>query len=378
MANDWQMVATLAGVSTLADPQPDPNASLGRMRSSTPVEDYLVQTTSVTDESTFISTTLISESIDPGAWVTMHTPGSNLNEAREIVAFDTGTGEVSVDQPFSAVPGVGDRFRVWRPNGLFAAISNARSVTHPENGIHRMITVRNETGGLLGNPQAYVVPVRPGPLKCEIAMSGNQVGEVDCIEIAVDTDEPDLVTAGTVSGRDRFAGPTGFWRPQRFDDPPARDRIYDTPVNIAAAWTSNFVRAMWLKLAFRLDEPMALPYTSVFQVIYEDDAGSPTSTGSMLIVVDILGPNELITAGVDRQPRVGGGARVEVRSIDVDSGLPVPNRTVTISQTAGSGTLQAQNKDQTDDTNQPVARVYTSSTNPADEGDTITFSIEVN
>lgn len=379
MASEHLMIPYLAGASTAGGSQPDPNASLGGARSSSVAYSYQGQVTSVTDESVFADSSLIAHADVTGWWLSYHTAGSNVNAVRRVIAFDDSTGEVTLEGPLPALPVVTDYFRLWEPNGIFSSFDAADCSARSTSGRHRLLALRNQIGTFTVNLRAYVVPISPGPLECQIALSATSTLDFDCLSIATEDDEPDIRTTGITGVGERFAG-NAFNRPQRFSSPRYLDQTYFTPAAFTANYDNNEARALWVKLHFVDTAPIPVAFESVWQVIWEDENGGspPFSSGSLIIAVAVDGSDEEILANVDRAPRIAAGARVQANVTDRLSGLPVPDHTIAISQTAGSGTLGAQNKDTTDEDGDPVYRVYLSSTDPADEGDTVDFRIEVN
>lgn len=379
MASDWLMRSYLTGAATAGGAQSNPALSLGLRRSSSAIADFDTTVTTAATADTFRASALVGQDVDPGWWLSMHEPGANLNAAREVLVFDDVLGELVLREPLPAAPAVGHHFRLWRPNGLFSSFSAAQSVDHPTFGRHRCIALRNETGGVITGRQAWIVPLKPGPLKCEIVMGCGQSTDFDALAIASDTDAPDVVTGGAVSGLERVAGNSGSFRPQRWDDPQARNRIFETPIYLASlSWGANQSLPLWIRLRFRDGEPMALPFRSVHQIVFEQlTTGTPSASGSVLVVVDIDGPDEVLTAGVDRTPRISGGARLEVRIRDQATGQPVPNRRVQMTQTSGPGILGPQSGEVTTESGETIRAVYLAPTDPVEEGAIVDFAVEV-
>jgi hypothetical protein len=114
----------------------------------------------------------------------------------------------------------------------------------------------------------------------------------------------------------------------------------------------------------------------VFQV-FGGNAATIT-TGSFMVVVDVLGADEEMILGPDRALRLKAGARVQAIIRDRATGTSIPGKTVVITQTAGPGTLNAQSGDVSDDSGLPVRRTYISPTDDPSIGMTVSFSVEVN
>lgn len=305
-----------------------------------------------------------------GKWITFHT-GANINAAREVVDFDDGTGQFTIGDnlgagPLAADAAVSDTYRIWPANGFFSSIDNTQSVERVD--VHRLVYMSNGTGGTLPTYRLWVNAIDPGPLTCEVAQ-GDIVGAEPVITVLADEEQtPDLGPTSnfnfTVDSIERFARPGNY---------PAAE--FTSPLTVTQISTADFA-PVWVRLAFRATEPLPLPHRCVFQI--NADSANGTTIGSMLVVIDVEGANEELVLGPDRLLRLAGGARVQAVARDATTGAAIPNRTVSISQTVGPGTLGPQSADVTDDTGNPVRATYLSPTDPADIGDTVTFRVEVN
>lgn len=390
MALDHRMITYFTTESGHQAVQSDPNDSLGGFISSTECHrQYQVfatpvgeQVTATTSAAVFEVASLIGQDVEVGWWLTYHTAGANIQQMREIVAFDDGTGQVTLDAPLPATPTINDFIRVWPPNRLFRTITAAESSSFPSTGWHRCIGVLNQIDNTTGW-KAWLNPVRPGPLRCDIAMGFGSLSALtgfDVLSIASEFDEPDLVTPSFISSRPGFSGDFSGGpnqRPQRFDDPRSSAGAIITPVPYdSTSWPNGSPRPIWIRMSLEGEVgDMALPQRCVWQLLISDTSGG--KLGTMPLIADIAGPDQTIDARVDRVPVIGGGARLEVDIRDAATGRTVPDRTVRLSKTSGSGTLLAQNLDQTNTDGDVIRSSYIASTNPADAGDTIDFRVEV-
>ena len=298
-----------------------------------------------------------------GKWLVFYS-GTNTNEAREIIGWDDSTGEFTVDGDLPADVVATDPYRLFAPNGYFSAVSFDQSVRRAQKV--RLGFISNATGLGVSNYRFWVVPVDPGPLVCEIA-HGRSTG-LTVTGVADEEDDPNLGDAGFfVQGA---LGKERFGRPDSAPEAEFTSPLAVTALPVGASWP------IFIRLSFRTGEPVPLAHRSVFQVFAGDSTGTPI--GSFLVVVDVLGADEEMILGPDRALRLKAGARVQALIRDRATGVPVPGKTISISQTAGPGTLGAQSAEVSDDSGNPVRATYLSPTDEADVGATVTFRVEVN
>jgi hypothetical protein len=300
-----------------------------------------------------------------GSWLCFQ-DGANENVAREVIGFDDSLGEFTVDGDLPNDAVASDVYRLWPPNGLFAAFTNVQSVSRSQRS--RLLYMRNNSGSTMPTFRYYVQGIDPGPLVCEIAMGAKVGGELTVLGIQDEADEPALTRVSNFSmgldGSERFGRPRTYALAE-----------FDSPLELTLIGNGAF-HATFIKLGFRQGEPIPLFKRCVFQVFA--DSGGGTIVGTMMIVVDVLGADEEMILGPDRRFRLLAGGRVQAIVRDRATGLPVPGKTVTISQTAGPGATTAQSSDVTDDTGLPVRATYISPTDPADVGQTVSHRVEVN
>lgn len=302
-----------------------------------------------------------------GKWLSFHTPGTNRDQAREIIDFDDSTGTYTVAEDLPADAQVSDAYRLWPPNGVFSAFDFDQSVRRTQKV---RLTFGNFQAGTISNYRLWVVPIDPGPLVCEVAQGTRSGGEQTTGGVTDEEDEPSLsYTSPALFNQnldfiDRF---------QRAASAPAAEFL--SPLGTNQINNGN-IRPIFLKLSFRPGEPLPLFARCIFQVFTGDEGG--TISGSFLVVADVNGADEELILGPDRALRLKAGARVQALVRDRATGTPVPNKTVTIEQTAGPGTLGAQSSDVTDDSGNPVRATYISPTDEVEVGEDVTFQVEVN
>jgi hypothetical protein len=305
--------------------------------------------------------------LDPvESWLVFES-GDNENVAREVIDFDDTTGTFTVDGDLDFDAAASDVYRLWPPNGVWSAFSNTQSVARVQKS--RLLYCWNVTGSNISAFRFYVQPIDPGPLVCDIAF-GEKVGsELTVLGIVDEEDEPPLSRVSNfvmgIDGHERFGRPRTYALAE-FDSPVEHDQI-----------DNNQFYPVFIKLRFKPNtEPIPLAKRCVFQV-FGGNAATIT-TGSFMVVVDVLGADEEMILGPDRALRLKAGARVQAIIRDRATGTSIPGKTVVITQTAGPGTLNAQSGDVSDDSGLPVRRTYISPTDDPSIGMTVSFSVEVN
>lgn len=377
MANEHQFRFHLGGAVSYEAAQSDPNASLGSFQSSVVVADYEGAVTGINSDREIVDSSLPGTSF-VGGWVVFL--DTNLNEAREIIAHDTGTDTLTFREVLPATPLVTDRFWVFAANGLFDSMD--ADLCRRRATRYRLVFMKNETAADLDSCRIYVRDIQPGPILCDVAMA--TVGFPQGFHWNL----PDIADEETTPGIDSPTG--GFGDAQEFKNPRDYDRAVNSPFGREGPTTDKTIRALasnradrpfWIRLQFDVDSPIPLPSQAVFQIFVDSDDGVTVS--SMIVVVDIDGVPETIVPVVDRRLRVAGGARLSCIVTDSLTPFePVPGRTIRIELASGPGSVNAQN-----DTVQrpalppadgePIRRVYVSPTDPAEEGASVQFDFEV-
>lgn len=362
-AGNFAFHAELAKVGGGA--QTDPNDSLGGQRSGTNVEDLEGTITAVASTSVFTDSSQISAADWTGAWLVFYDGTLNVNVAREVVDFDDSTGEFTVSPTLPELPVVAQRFRAFRPNGLFDAFSSDKSVSMVDR--HRLSFAFSDTT-FVSAVGFWVRDLQPGPLTLELAASP-KVNDI-ITAIGDESQAPDIVTSAGGLINPPASGPSGsqqVWlRPAEY--------ATQVPVQGGSRQLSNQAKALWLRLRWRGGSQLPRPQRCVFQVML--DTTTASSTGSFMVVVDILGPVLEFGLGPDRALRIAGGARVQANVRDVVTQAPVPDYTATIELVAPSpGSIGPQNQDVTTDDGVVLERVYTSPVVPP--LDDVEFKVEV-
>lgn len=355
-----------SGDATTGNPQTDPSASLSGKISSTRIDELQSTLTSVPaalPRSVFIDTTEIGSS-HAGKWI-LFRDGNNDNNAREIIAFNTSTGEYTVQPDLANDAVAADTYQIFDVGALFNPVTADQSVRVAPK--HRLAFWDNTGGPIISPFRAYVVPIEPGPLVCDIAIGLQSVTVNPITGVADEEDTPNLATASNfvqgTSGAERFQRTPSFSLAE-FESP-----ITDTSFN------SGSINSLFVKMSFRDGEPLPLAHRAVFQIFVDDGTGD---TGSALIIIDVNGADEVLTLGPDRALRLKGGARVQAIVRDLTTGKPVPGKTVNLRLTSGPGTMTDLIGAVTDDSGNPVQTPYLSPTNEASVGDTVIFTSEVN
>ncbi|MGB5810121.1 MAG: hypothetical protein WBG86_06295 [Polyangiales bacterium] len=361
------------GSSSSGVPQPDPNASLsGRVSTTTA---YALQSTltgvGANARTTVIDTTQIASPTDwTGAWLVFES-GANESVAREITSFDDGTGTFTFAIALDADAVAAVDYRVWTPNDIFNEVSNVQSVARTAK--YRLLMLQNQSGVTLSDYRCWIEPLSPGPSLLELAQGRGSVVSQPVIGIANEEDVPevsaasDFIQAGWSSGAELF------------QNAPNEGVAYvTTPLSVPDfnGFSNNQYVTTFLKLGFPRNADIPIAHRAVFQV--HCSASTGPRVGSMIVIADVLGADEVLVLGPDRVVRLGAGARIEASVTDSLTGLPVPNHTVSISQTSGPGTLNPQSATTTDDSGNPIRAVYLAPTDPGEVGNSATFRVEVN
>lgn len=380
MANEHLFKPYLAA-ATFDAAQGDPNASLGGFKSSTVIADEEGTFTTVTSDRVVIDTGLPGGDF-VGGWVVFL--DTNLNEVREIIAYNTGTKEMTFREVLPSTPLVSDRYWLFLPNGLFDQFDADECRRRATK--HRLGYFYNSTGSQIDEYRCFVREIKAGPLVCDIGMAihaSPQNEHFDVVDLSDQEDPPDLQSPVALGGAPQTFGDDGS---QDFLHPRTRDGAGRSPYGTEGPGQSKTIRdsgtsvhadrPMWIRLSFNADSPIPLPTQAVFQVYVDGDDG--TVIPSFLVVVDLAGVPEVITPVIDRRLRIAGGARLSCIVTDaVDPFEAVPGRTISIELTSGPGSMGTQGVKVQQDDGEPIRRVYLSSTDPADVGQVVTFGFEV-
>jgi hypothetical protein len=379
--NNFECEMRLAIASAVNDAQPDPNDSLGGFKSSDTVDELDGTITGAGDLYHFTDSARAGPTDYTGSWIIFMgefafvAATDEVNFAVEVIGFDTGTGEFTLEGPLPIVLTVGHLYRLYVPNNLFSAWDALTSVSQ-ETRYRLMFAAAGPNGQVDPRLNVWITDHRPGPLLLECACSTHQALDGAAIEIPTITNErtePDIISSAGNMITTGALGASQDWR--RSPDNQA-ERM--TPIaGGSIVLSGNQHRAIWLKLSWRDAATLPRPQTCVFQVHFQGDIGDEELGASFMVIVGIDGPDLELIMGPDRKNRRLGGSRVKAIVRDSVTKFPVPNYTPVITLDTAEGTLHPQNQEETSDDGVVVQRVYTSSILDADVGKDIDFSMEV-
>ena len=114
--------------------------------------------------------------------------GNAAFEFGKITAVNYGTGDITIDRALSALPSIGDDFRVSRAENLFPDVTAAQA----SSGLvdHRMLYFLKKTIGGENNHRFYILPVKPNGCDIEVYGGGDGATDVNAPVIASGTDDP--------------------------------------------------------------------------------------------------------------------------------------------------------------------------------------------
>ena len=370
----------LSGSSYLGAPFA-PEDSLGGFVSSGDVYTESTVTASA-DVHHFTDSAQIGEDL-VGSWVipmgefiiTIHGAEPELNEAREVVAFNTGTGEFTLGEALPVALGVGHFYRLCQPGDIFNAIDGPLSVSKADR--FRLCWLLSLPNGTIDEFNIWIKDVNPGPLRLEVATATHQGSSIDQIQIPTIVDEfaePDITTTagGLLEPSPASANVSQVWGRS-----PANHAGDDSPrsgVNVSG----NKHRPIWLRLSWLDAATLPRPQICAFQVVADGRVDQDFRRSSFMVVVQIDGPTIEYVFGPDRKNRIEGGSKVQAQVRDADTKIQIPNYTAVISLDPPSpGTLHPQNQEETSDDGVIVQRVYESPTDPGEVGSDVDVSVEV-
>lgn len=322
-----------------------------------------------------------------GAWLTVES-GPNEGSYSEISEWDDGTGDVTLVDPLPNDIAVSDVVRFWAPNGIFASYNADQSLRRPRKT--RFFIGKNDAV-VKTDTFWYVENVRPGPLQMSFALH-NIVGAN--WELPPRGEEDYFLPAGPITSGNAIThgftgGPSVASWTELYSRASTRDAgEFQTP-QINEDWLANHYMRALVKLEFFPGEPIPLPYRCVFALRGESAAGDITT---VMIVVDIAGPDIVLDLGPDRDLRLHGGCRVEARVRTQSTGQAVPGKTIQIRKESGPGTLHPQTHQEPTawDNSTPsgfslsqpegsfVYAVYVSPTDEGEVGNPVDFVVEIN
>jgi len=345
---------------TTGDAQPDPNDSLGGARSSARL-DAREDTVSASANDAELDAPTFSAGPDPTGSYLLFVNGGLFLEFRKIIGWDQGNSRVFFEHPFSGTPAGG--FRTYLPNNLFSDMDATESSGGGTR--YRAIFVQNNTGVSLGSYRMYLRPAIPGPIDFNLAVGNpNFLNKNPVISVIADEfTAPDLssdaqFTTTAVAFGDPL-GPDGSF-------PPGTNSLDNTPMS----------RAVWLRsvisgINYGIEDTVHLLVLAA-----SNTGGDPDPIGSAaLIVFGAAGYTPDIQVAPDRKPRIAGGSLLETRITALETGLGVPDQTVTHSVTSGPGSIEQGDPGLTDEDGDNRAS-YISSADPLDAGASVEITTE--
>lgn len=360
VANDFRW--HLSGATSAGGAQANPNASLGRFRSSTEIRAISSTLTSVAAAGALsvVDTAQIGAGSQVGRYL-VFLAGNNGGVigffATRIVAFDAGTGTFRLHDPLPAAAAIGDRYHVYAPLSLFDAVSPSEAALAAGYVDHRMLIGFNTTGSSLTAVRYHLEPLDPGPLVLEIVADDLATGDLDYTLSASDIEAPGL---------------TQFPAPQRFAMPLVRDGIAGTQPPLAYNALNNSANGVWIR---RRVDPRTL---GIERAVWKLLVTSTTVgidpnpfASACLLFFSVTGITRQLSGVIDRAPRIRGGARLEATLRALETGLALESELVSFFFT-GPGSISAAEA-LTDA--RGVARVaYTAPTSEAQAGQTLSVT----
>lgn len=346
--------------------QPDPSASLGGNRSSTVVYDVQSTLTSnQVDARRVVDTARIGDGVDAhvGKWMLFMTGAAALH-ASPVTAFDTATGEFLLRDGTPSLASSGDTYRLHDANEFWDDLDGTDSALGNQH--YRLLYLHNETGSSLTTRRVSMRFLHPSGVDFLVAEWDGTADQQGITVIADEETAPDLT--------ELQATPANFQVP-RFERPVPDGTFLEVPRGGTRGHAIGAAIPVWLTRIVGSSRAESDPV--VLQLIHEyaNTGGDPDPlVTSMLIVFSVGGLTRNIAFSRDRKLRVGGGARYTVRVTAQESGLPVGGEDVDFDQTAGPGTLSFPSDplDRRTDSNGESFASYASSTDEADEGQTVT------
>lgn len=299
--------------------EPDPANWLGGKRASQVLWEFESTLTTAQDDRSrheIIDSSRIGDGEDVHAlkWIAIQT-GNNAFAAARVGAFDSTTGAFKLDRALG--PGnaqIGDVYRVFEPNNVFAAVSPAEALAGSTT--YRSIVIRNQHGNGVTNGRCWFVPLATDGYEIRLTQpGGNSIGGVAFLSRPDELTDPlnSLGNSDPGGGADNFGG-CNSWRPLPLSDASAQ--------NAAASWTNLTNIPLWLR---RVIHPGQRSRSSVaVQIIVMTDltGSDPDPLGSSAIIAwDVAIGSLEGELEPDRYVHRGGGTRFTARV--QSAGIPV-------------------------------------------------------
>jgi hypothetical protein len=353
----------LSGATSDNGAQTDPNASLGRFRSSTQLR--AINSTLTANASAgalrVVDSAQIGAGSQVGRWILFMTGalGGVIGfHASRITGFDSGTGTFHLHDPLPAAGAIGDRYHVFQVASLFDQVTAAESALAAGHADHRMVVGFNGTGSSANDARFHLEEVDPGPVSLELVVD-DATAATDYGLSALDTDDPDLSL---------------YPEPRRFAAARSRDSIAGRQPVQTYNSLNNARTGIWLRR--NVEARVFGKTTAVWRLVMTSSTAGvdPNPFASAcLLVFGLAGVTRSLAFQIDRRPRILGGARLEATLTGLETGLPMPDELVTFGFT-GPGSISA-SEDLTD--SRGVARVaYTSPVSDSFAGQTLAATAE--
>lgn len=344
-------------------PQSDPFASRGGYPSSTTV--YHTESTlsgAMTAKDVAVdNTNSTTPSEYDGAWL-MFVTGTNAMEARRIASFDDLTGTFVLEQPFDTLASGGDYYRVFVPEAIFDDIDEV--VCGAGQTDYRMVYCNNDSspGQALTNRWTQIELLDAGEVYLDLSATSDTTVPKDY--------EPDVFTEPDWDspwiGSNPYIG--GWGQPLA--------SIYSQPPGAQDDWISTEQSALWLR---RIVDPATLRSGQAVYLIsigFNESGWDPSPLrAAFLVIFEVAGFNALVDLTADRKIRVKGGCRLTAEVTVQETGEAVAG-IPTDWTLDGDGTLYVPDNTQTGD-DAIASAVYHSPTDPATEGDPVTFEVRI-
>lgn len=350
---------------TLGTNQPDPNDSLGGNRAGNTIETVQSSlTVAMTNRFQFIDTTQIGSPPTLPAWVAF-VEGINALQMRRIIAFDNGTGEFTVEQPFVGLGGIGDFFRYCELGHLFDAVDREEA----SGGIDtfRSIAVRNQTGVTINDAfYFWGFDSDDGGIPLDLGASGDiEFSAANTPVSANDRVVPDLQDLA-------FDGASTAL----FQRPHSRASSLE-PNGGHPSWIDTRDNYLWIQRGTQALSRISEASAELLILTLSNTGGDPDPlTTCVPIVWESVGIVPEVIPAFDRKPRTFGGATVVTLCRDDFALVAIPDESIEHELTVGPGSLVIDPQRVTDEDG--ILRVvYLAPENDANAGDTVTVEARV-
>lgn len=275
----------------------------------------------------FTASALIGSGIQAGWWVNV-IQGPNAGHAAPIRTFDNATGRFVLERVAPANFSTSDWFNVHAPNELWAPIA-----APPEDPIlqYRGLCVVNFAGERLFATRLYHRILSGGNAELRAAITNDDTaGQTSMDLIADETERPDLegdLNEAAIVQRD-------------LEVPPVDEALAESPPVGTRELDQGDRYPMWVARFSPVISPPR-PTVAVQLILrWSNTGGDPDPLFlPWLFVWDEAGYAPELAFAPDRQLRVGGGARFQVKAVVAGTEIPIPGADVNYELVSGPGTL---------------------------------------